>query len=66
MASIIISVEKPKPIDEGVLDTMFSSSRATSEAVAKFWGMGLASEAELGKVTKTDTGYDVEIKYQTG
>jgi len=58
-----ISVMNPKPIDDGVLDSMFSSSQAISEAVSKFWGMNLATKAELGKVTKTNTGYDVEIIY---
>lgn len=59
--STIVSVVKPKPIDNGVLDNMFGRSQAISEAVSKFWGMGLASRAELGKVISTKTGYDVEI-----
>jgi len=64
MASRIISVDKPSPIDGGVLDTMFNRSQAISEAVRHFWGMGLASKAELGKVTETVAGYDVEIIYR--
>ena len=64
--STIISVGNPGNIDGGVLDTMFGSSQAISEAVSKFWGMGLTSRksAELGNVIKTNTGYDVEIKYK--
>ncbi len=61
--TITINVATPKPIDNGILDTMFGSSQAISEAVSKFWEMGLASKAELGKVTKSITGYDIEIKY---
>jgi len=63
MPSEIISVSKPTPIDGDILDTMFDSSRAISEAVCRFWKLGLASKAELGKVTKTDSGYEVEIIY---
>ena len=62
--SAVISVGNPRAIDNGVLDTMFGSSQAISEAVSKFWEMGLATKAELGNVTKTNTGYDVEIKYK--
>ena len=64
--STIISVGNPKSLDGGVLDTMFGSSQAISEAVSKFWKMDLtkSSRAELGNVTKTSTGYDVEIKYR--
>ena len=64
MTSTVISVDNPKPIDGGVLDTMFGSSQAISEAVSKFWKMGLASRAELGSIIKTSTGYDVEIKHK--
>ena len=64
--STVISVGNPETIDGGVLDTMFGSSQAISEAVSKFWGMDLtkSSRAELGTVTKTSMGYDVEIKYR--
>ena len=61
--SIVIAVDKPKSIDGGILDTMFGSSQAISDAVSKFWDMGLATKAELGKVIQTNTAYNVEILY---
>ena len=59
----IITVENPGTIDNGPIDGLFSRSCAISDAVSKFWEMGLASKAELGKVAKTDSGYNVEIIY---
>ena len=64
MKSITIYVPKPTPIDNGPLDEMFSRSQAISAAVGKFWNMGLAIEADLGKVEETDDGYKVEITYE--
>lgn len=61
---IKIDVEKPSPIDNGPLDNLFGRSQAISEAVSKFWKMGLASEAELGTVEETETGFTVEIIYE--
>ena len=63
MSNIIIEVERPEPIDGNILDEIFSPSLAISEAVSKFWDMGLATKAELGKVNPTDNGYQVEILY---
>ena len=60
----IISVSNPSPIDNNVLGAMFGTSQAISEAVGKFWDTKLAAKATLGQVTKTNTGYDVEIKYK--
>ena len=62
--STIISVPNPATIDSGILDTMFGSSQAISDAVSEFWGLNLAARAELGTVTTTLNGYDVEIKYR--
>lgn len=61
--SILIEVDNPKPLDGGILDNIFGSSQGISEAVSKFWGMGLAKSAELGKVSRIETGYLVEILY---
>jgi len=61
--SIIIQVDKPEPIDGGILDTIFNSSIAISNAVSKFWDMELAKSAKLGKVLQTINGYNIEIIY---
>ena len=63
MDTVMIEVQKPSPIDNGPLDSLFARSQAISDAVSKFWKMGLASKAELGKVEEADAGYKVEIIY---
>lgn len=63
--SIVIEVAKPEPIDNGVLDGIFNSSQAISDAVSKFWRLNLAKHATLGKVTNTQSGYEVEIIYKS-
>jgi len=64
METVTIEVQKPSPIDNGPLDSLFARSQAISDAVGKFWEMGLASEAKLGTVEETDAGYKVEIIYR--
>lgn len=64
MNSTTITVPKPTPIDGGVLDELFSRSRAISDAVSRFWQLGLSSKAELGEVVETEDAFNVKILYQ--
>jgi len=63
--SIVINVPNPEPLDDGILDKIFGSSQAISDAVSNFWTMNLAHKAELGKVSQTQNGYSVEILYKS-
>jgi hypothetical protein len=62
--SIVIEVPNPTPIDNGPIDKIFGSHQAIAEAEGLFWNMKLAHQAELGTVTKTETGYAIEFKYK--
>jgi len=55
-----------KPIDNTlppVLDEMFASSLAISEAVSQFWKLGLSDSAKLGQVRESPEKYEVDIIY---
>lgn len=63
MERVILTVPRPEPIDGDALDKLFNRSQAISSAVSAFWKLGLAPKAELGDVTETKNGYNVEILY---
>jgi hypothetical protein len=61
---ITITVDKPNNLPEG-LNTMFNSSIAISNAIAKFWDLNLAHTATLGDVRELDNSFEVDITYRT-
>lgn len=58
------NIKKPVSTLPDVLNTMFDSSIAISEAVSQFWKLNLCEQAELGKVIEHDDCYEVNIKYK--
>jgi len=64
--TIIISVDKQPPIDNGPIDGLFDLSRCISEAAGKFWDMKLAKSCYLETAERTATGYDVTFSYKGG
>jgi len=63
MATCTITVKKPVSNLPIVLDEMFDSSVAISEAVSQFWKKKLAVSAELGEVKEYDDRFEVSIIY---
>jgi hypothetical protein len=63
--STVIEISKGEvsPIDNGILDDIFNVHQAISQAESKFWDMGLAKSANLGKVVDTETAWQIEFLY---